>query len=158
LGHCWVCGLDTFCSDFIDYVECDIDICDITQVNKVIGIGTTLHKFVDVAGNNILLCVSYHLPLTDIWLFSPQVYHQIYGGHSVVNGNEAVMRVREEGHPITNAIPIDRDGTNLPVVRNLVVSEKIKKEACIQVQVCFKCNWTLCSSSLLWQLIIFRTI
>jgi hypothetical protein len=83
---------------------------------------------VDDAGNNVYLpCVSYHLPSTDIRLFSPQVYHQIYGGHSVVNGNEVVMRVREEGHPITIAIPIDRDGTNLPVVRNSFVSEKIKK-------------------------------
>jgi hypothetical protein len=34
----------------------------------------------------------------------------------------------EEGHPITIAIPIDRNGTNLPVVRNLLVSEKIKKK------------------------------
>jgi hypothetical protein len=38
------------------------------------------------------------------------------------------MRVCEEGCPITIAIPIDRDGTNLPVVRNLFVSEKIKKK------------------------------
>ncbi len=107
----------------------DIDVRDVTKVNKVIGIDTTLHKFVDVAGNNIYLpCVSYHLPLADIRLFSPQVYHQIYGGHSVVNGNEVVMRVREDGRPITIAIPIDRDGTNLPVVRNLFVSEKIKKK------------------------------
>jgi hypothetical protein len=80
-------GLTPFRSDFIDYVECDIDVPDVTKVNKVIRIGTTLHKFVDVAGNNVYLpCVSYHLPLTDIRLFSPQVYHQIYGGNSVVIG------------------------------------------------------------------------
>ncbi len=97
-------GLTPFRSNFIDYAECDIDICDVTKVNKV--------KFVNVAGNNIYLpCVSYHLPSTDIRLFSPQVYHQIYGGHSVVNGDEVIMRVCEEGRPITIAIPIDRDGT-----------------------------------------------
>jgi hypothetical protein len=45
-----------------------------------------------------------------------------------VNGDEVIMRVCEEGHPITIAIPIDRDGTNLPVVRNLFVSEKTKKK------------------------------
>ena len=118
-----------FRSDFINYVECDIDVRDVTKVNKVIGVGTTLHKFVDVAGNNVYLpCVSYHLPSTDIWLFSPQVYHQIYGGHSVVNGDEVVMRVCEEGRPITIAIPIDRDGANLPIVRNSFVFEKIKKK------------------------------
>jgi hypothetical protein len=79
-------GLTPFHSDFIDYVDCDIEVHDVTKVNKVIGIGTTLHKFVDAAGKDIYLpCVSYHLPLTDVWLFSPQVYHQIYGGHSIVN-------------------------------------------------------------------------
>ena len=70
-------GLTPFCSDFIDYVECDIEVCVVTKVNMVIGIGTTLHKFVDAAGNgnNIYLpCVSYHLPSTDVRLFSPQVY------------------------------------------------------------------------------------
>ncbi len=45
-------GLTPFRSDFIDYVECDIDVCDIAKVNKVIGIGTTLHKLVDAAGND----------------------------------------------------------------------------------------------------------
>ena len=121
-------GLTPFRSDFIDYVECEIDVRDVTKVNKVIGVGTTLHKFVDIAGNDVYLpCVSYHLPSTDIRLFSPQVYHQIYGGHSVVNGDEDVMRVHEDGHPITIAIPIDRDSTNLPVVRNSFVSEKVKK-------------------------------
>ncbi len=34
-------GLTPFRSDFIDYVECEIDVCDITKVNKVVGIGTT---------------------------------------------------------------------------------------------------------------------
>ena len=122
-------GLTPFRSNFIDYVECDIDVRDVTKVNKVIGVGTNLHKFVDVAGNNVYLpCVSYHLPSTDIRLFSPQVYHQIYGGQSMVNGDEVVMRVCEVGPPITIAIPIDRDGTNLPVVRNSFASEKIKKK------------------------------
>jgi hypothetical protein len=60
-------GLTPFCSGFINYVECDIDVCDITKVNKVIGIGATLHKFVDASGTAIyLLCVSYHLPTTDV--------------------------------------------------------------------------------------------
>ncbi len=39
-------GLTPFQSDFIDYVKCEIDVRDITKVNKVVGIGTTLHKFV----------------------------------------------------------------------------------------------------------------
>ncbi len=59
-------GLMPFWSDFIDYVECKIDVCDITKVNKVVGIGSTLHKFVDNNDNHVYLpCVSYHLPTTD---------------------------------------------------------------------------------------------
>jgi hypothetical protein len=122
-------GLTPFRSDFIDYVECDIDVRDVTKVNRVIGIGTTLHKFVDGSGNDVYLpCVSYHLPSTDVRLFSPQVYHQIYGGHSIVNGDEVVMRIRYENDLINLAIPIDRGGTNLPIVRDSFVSDKIKKK------------------------------
>ena len=66
-------GLTPFCSDFIDYVECEIDFRDITKVNKVVGIGTTLHRFVDTEGNAVYLpCVSYHLPLTDVLFFLPR--------------------------------------------------------------------------------------
>ena len=63
-------GLTPFCSDFIDFVECEIDVRDITKVNKAVGIGTTLHRFVDTSGNDVYLpCVSYHLPSTDVQLF-----------------------------------------------------------------------------------------
>jgi hypothetical protein len=72
-------GLTPFCSDFIDYVECDIPVWDVTKVNKVIGIGTTIHKFTDTNENPVFLpCVSYHLPQTDVCLFSPQTYHQMH--------------------------------------------------------------------------------
>jgi hypothetical protein len=56
-------GLTLFCSDFIDYVECDIPVRDVTKVNKVIKIGVTLHKFTRTDGKPVFLpCVSYHLP------------------------------------------------------------------------------------------------
>jgi hypothetical protein len=116
-----------FLSDFIDYVECEIDVCNITKVNKVVGIGTTLHKFVDSNGNHVYLpCVSYHLPTTDVRLFSPQIYHQLHNGHSVVNGNEVVMKFCKEGALIL--IHIDRNTTNLPIMHNSFVSEKVKRE------------------------------
>jgi hypothetical protein len=126
-------GLTPFRSDFINYVECEIDIRDVTKVNKVVGIGTTIHKFVDGDGNNVYLpCVSYHLPETDVRLFSPQVYHQIYGGHSIGNGNEVVMRIwSASGHYKPNTtipIPIDCEGTNLPVIRDSFVSNNMKKK------------------------------
>ena len=91
-------------------------------------LGTTLHKFVDDAGNDVYLpCVSYHLPTTDVRLFSPQVYH-LYGGLSIVNADEVVMCVCYDGKPKTIPIPIDRGGTNLPIVHDSFVSNKMKKK------------------------------
>jgi hypothetical protein len=55
--------LTPFLSDFIDYVECDTPVQDVTKVNKVIGIGTTIHKFTNTDGKPVFLpCFSYHLP------------------------------------------------------------------------------------------------
>jgi hypothetical protein len=66
-------GLTPFQSDFIDYVVCTIPVWDITKVNNVIGIGTTL---TDTKGLPVYLpCVSYHLPQMDVHLFSLHTYH-----------------------------------------------------------------------------------
>ncbi len=71
-------------------------------------------QFVDNNGNHVYLpCVSYHLPTMDVRLFSPQIYHQLHGGHSVVNGNEVVMKFCKKEALIS--IPIDRNATNLPL-------------------------------------------
>jgi hypothetical protein len=71
-------GLTPFQSDFIDFVACTIPVRDVTKVNNVIGIGTTLHKFTDTKGFPVYLpCVSYHLPQMDVRLFSPHTYHQM---------------------------------------------------------------------------------
>jgi hypothetical protein len=43
-------ALILFCGNFINYVECDIPLWDITKVKKVIRIGTTLHKFTGTDG------------------------------------------------------------------------------------------------------------
>jgi hypothetical protein len=64
-------GLTRHRCDFIDYVEIEIEVRDVTKANKVVGIGTTLHKFVDDKGMDVFLpCVAYHLPTTDVRLFS----------------------------------------------------------------------------------------
>ncbi len=75
-------GLTPFWSDFIDYVKCQIPVRDVTKVNIVVAIGTTLHKCRDINGNPVYLpCVSYRLPETDVRLFFPQTYHQMHGGY-----------------------------------------------------------------------------
>ncbi len=128
-------GLIPFRSDFIDYVECKIPVRDVTKVNKVIGIGTTLHKFTNTNGNPVYLpCISYHLPETDVRLFSPQTCHQIYGGYSEVYGQRVQMKLRTS----TIAIGISRDLTNLPVVFDSFVTEKAKWAlgACMRSGLC----------------------
>jgi hypothetical protein len=117
-------GLTPFCSDFIDYVECDIPVRDVTKVNKVIGIGTTLHKFTDTDGKPVFIpCVSYHLPQTDVRLFSPQTYHQMHGGYSEVYAESIQMKLCTS----TISITIEQGLTNLPVVHDSFVSEKAKR-------------------------------
>jgi hypothetical protein len=104
-------------------VECDIPVRDVTKVNKVSGIGTAIQKFMDINGNPVFLhCVSYHLPQTDIRLFSPQTYHQMHGGYSEVYGQSITMKLRTSSFHIG----IIRDQANLLVVHDSFVSEKAK--------------------------------
>ncbi len=116
-------GLTLFHSDFIDYVECNIPVQDVTKVNKVIGIGTTLHKSTNTDGKPIFLpCISYHLPQTDVRLFSPQTCHQMHGGYSKVYAQSIQMKLCTS----TISIKVEQGLTNLPVVHDSFVSEKAK--------------------------------
>ena len=81
-------GLTPFRSDFIDYVEADISVKDVTKINRVIGIGTKIHRFKNEKWKDVFLpCVSYHQPKTDVPLFSPQIYHQMHGENSYFSGD-----------------------------------------------------------------------
>lgn len=66
-------GFTPFRSDFIDYVECEIDVCDVTKVNKVIGIGT-LHC------TNLLML----LAATSTCHVFPTIYQQLMSGCSLL--------------------------------------------------------------------------
>jgi hypothetical protein len=117
-------GLTLFRSDFIDYVQCEIPIGDVPKVNKVIGIGMTLQKFTDVKGLPVYLpCISYHTPKTDVYLFSPQMYHQMHGGYLEVYGNCIRMLLKTS----TINIQIMREKHILPVVFDSFISMLAKK-------------------------------
>ena len=63
-------GLSPFRIGFIYYVDCDIPVEVMTKLNRAIGIVTTLHKFIEINGQDILFpCISYHLTQTDERLF-----------------------------------------------------------------------------------------
>jgi hypothetical protein len=94
--------LTLFHSDFTNFVECDIPVWDVTKVNKVIRIGTTLHKSTDTDGKPVFLpCLSYHLPQTDVCLFFHQTYHQMHGGYSKVCAQSIQMKLRTSTISIT---------------------------------------------------------
>ena len=76
-------------------LELTLEVRDVTKANKVVGIGTTLHKFVDDNGKDV------YLP-------------------STIDGANVCMRLRGRRHNIT--IPLVCGGTNLPCVYNSFVS------------------------------------
>ena len=117
-------GLTPFRGDFIDYTECTITIRDIARTNTVIGVGTTLHKF-KIDGKDIFLpCLSYHLPSAEIWLFSPQTYHMIYGGHSTVTGDTVEKFIDH----LRIKIPVETCGSNVPMIYGSAVSPREMKD------------------------------
>ena len=64
-------------------MKCNTPVKGVTKENTVIGIGTTIHKFVDANGKYVFLnFIYYHLPTTDVQLLSPQTYHNTHGAHS----------------------------------------------------------------------------
>ena len=108
-------GLTPFRSDFIYYVKFDTPVKDVTEVNRVLGIVTTLHNFIKSNGRDILLpCIYFNLIQTYVQLFSPHTYHKMHGGHYVVQGNQVTMQFPFYGIHI----PVDPGGTKLPVVHN----------------------------------------
>ena len=104
------CVLKSFKSYFIDYVNCDITVEDVTEVITNIGIVTTIHKFVDANGKYVFLpSVYYHLPNTDVHFFSPQTYNHLHGDHSIIKGFNVKMVLKN--HNIV--IPINIQEPNL---------------------------------------------
>ena len=106
-------GITPFWSDFIDYVEADKAVKDVTKINHVIVIGTKLHRFKNDKGKEAFLpCVSYHLPTTDVCLFSPHTHHQIIGGNSYLCGDCVEMNLKDN----ISVVLILRELANIPIV------------------------------------------
>jgi len=59
-------------------------------------------------------------------LFLPQIYHQLHGGSSTIDGANVCMKLSGRRPNIT--IPIACGESNLPCVFNLFVSKKVKQE------------------------------
>ena len=107
--------------NFVDYVEYDIPVNDITEINRVIGIDTATNNLIDTNGVVFYFsCVLYHTQKTYVFLFSLQTYHQIHRGHSVVYDFQVEMVF-----PYHNIlIHIEKQKGNLPVVHNSQFTQK----------------------------------
>ena len=125
-------GLTPFRADFIDYQPCTVMIKDIARTNQVKGIGTVMYKFLATNGDVLYLpSLAYHLDTADIRLFSPQTYHQLYGGSSKLDGDHVLMQLMKQPHlEIRHDVEIDieKGGTNLPMIYNVACSDKEKRE------------------------------
>ena len=63
-------GLTIFRSDFIDYIEADITVKDVTKTNWVIGIGTTFTNLKMTKGGTYYFLVSCTIYLQYMYVFS----------------------------------------------------------------------------------------
>ena len=85
---------------------------DIACANTVLRIGTTLHK-IKYDGHDIFLpCLSYYLPSAEVWLFNPQTYHTLYGGHSTACGDKIEMFIDD----LKVNVEIDRNVSNVLII------------------------------------------
>ena len=106
-------------------MEADISLKDVTNINRVIGIGTTLHKFKNDKGKDFFLpCVSYHLPTTDVQIFSPHTYSRMHVGNFSLCGDCVKINLKDN----RIVVPIRCELSNIPIVYNSFVSAKEKKE------------------------------
>ena len=123
-------GLTPFRSDFIDYEKVNIQVQDIAHTNYVVGVGTVMWKMSATNDDSIYLPIfCYHLPTADIRLMSPQSYHQNHSGYSLIveDGTMVEMNLSSKGQcrPTQKVkIPIDTNGTNLPVIINCHCNQK----------------------------------
>ena len=94
------------------------------KVNRVIKVGTTLYKFINLNVKDVSLpCVSYHIIKTDVPLFFTQNYHNMNGGYSEVYDSQVRMYLTyNQIH-----IHIGRKKTNISIVYNSFMSENEKR-------------------------------
>ena len=113
-----------FRSDFVGYVMCDVPVKYITNITRVVSIGTNLQKIINSDIKEVFLpCVSYHIIQTDVLLLSPQTYQHIHGGYYEVYGYRVSMYLTCHQIHIT----VDREQKNLPIVYNYFMSDNEKR-------------------------------
>ena len=123
LDTCASFGSKPFKIDFIDYVKCNIRVKNVSKVNTVISIGTTIHSFVDANGKYVFLTCVFIFSQPRMCNFSPQIYHQLHDAKSIIK----VFNVRMLLKNNKIVIPINIQEYNLPIIYNSYVTSSQKK-------------------------------
>ena len=125
-------GLTPFKEDFLTYEECDITVKAVASNNKVVGMGIVLYKMPATNGDTCFVPgIAYHMPECDIRLLSPQSYHQMYSGHSELDGEAFTFFLAPAVNGPTRhqiRVPIEA-GTNLPLLRDVSTTGLQKQRA-----------------------------
>ncbi len=125
-------GLTPFKEDFLTYEECDITVKAVANDNKVIGMGIVLYKMPATNGDTCFVPgIAYHMPDCNIRLLSPQSYHQMYNGHSELDGQAfTFFLAKAVNGPMQHQIKVPIDpGSNLPLLRDVSTTGLEKQRA-----------------------------
>ena len=122
-------GLTPFRDDFVTYDEVDVTVKGVGSENRVKGFGMVLYRAKASNGDVIFMPgLAYHMESTDIRLISPQAYHQVWSGHSVVTGSQYHLHLNKPANGIptvSHVIETDMDSaTNLPLLRDVATTPK----------------------------------
>ena len=125
-------GLTPFREDFLTYEKCSIKVKAVGAENTVIGMGIALYKMQATNGHDCYVPgIAYHLPNCGVRLLSPQAYHQGYGGHSTIDGEQYTFFFAQAAngpHRHVIRVPIDKR-SNLPMIFDVSTTGKDKQNA-----------------------------
>ncbi len=84
-----------------------------------------LEPSVDTKGQFVYLPqVAYHLTLSEVCFFSPQVFHQNCGGRNIIFGDRVEIQLTNRNHI---DMPIDVFESNVPIAPNLMCTMKLRR-------------------------------
>mmetsp|Transcript_4245 Transcript_4245/g.9634 ORF Transcript_4245/g.9634 Transcript_4245/m.9634 type:complete len:345 (+) Transcript_4245:2650-3684(+) len=117
-------NLTPFRSDFLDYQEVDLDVKAVGSVGKIIGYGTVLYRLKTRCGHFVYRPgLAYHMPASDIRLYSPQASIDVYRGEALIKGRNIAYTL-PDGRIVD--IPFCPD-SNLPLFKDFVCSSEEKQ-------------------------------
>lgn len=125
-------GLTPFKLDFLCFEECEIKVKAVAHTNVVTGFGLVLIRMKASNGDTCLVpCISYLMEECSVRLMSPQSYHQVYQGHSALDGIAYHFFLAPAANGNVNhriEVPMEK-GSNLPMIFDCATTAEEKERA-----------------------------